>query len=758
MDSNVTKPKQLSFKLIIYLILSAIFCALAVLVAAMPSILSSEWGKTKLIALINERIPGKVAADMLSLHWSGPQKIEGLRLKDPEGIEILKVESAIVPESLLRLILNFAPANFHVENLDLHLITDLSGSTNLERALNKNCCAAPQSAEKQLAPIDLKNVYANVNLATADSEMFVRIEGETQQGAIKGTFKIEGAGAGIAAQDLINKERGLKELLGSPGNGIKLNVEISNFPMQVIDQIVAYKFPDFAKMPSQMAGEQLDLRLKQSENRAGSTFLFEAHSSKIDLSASIDLANDLMKIALQSNGVKVEEMILQVNDKITLQQPVSASLNLPSSLVNRFLPAPVKLKNDPLATLTVQAFSCPFPGEEGLSLDNIYGQADLVFSPLEVSASLPNLTVSGLTLHVNASPLAEPECMLKANISEQGRRSLLSQALGKQVDLNAQVLLALDAGSPQVQRLRLAVTSPLLQANFEGATVEEGLLFVFSPSVIHYQITPDFLQAAGLSTGNFELAQPQPVKLTFESIGIPLHPQAQLHLSKMNLSGNLLLKELQLIPKKSSEAISIALHDFNGKWVLDGFTNKLLLHFQGMTRLGNNQAEGKFAGLFHLEHLFAENAFNLEASTLKGYLKTDKFPVELISNLTGNAHLTPLLGPAIDISLGIEDLSLGQAPYKGTLSLNVASDHLTGEAHLLLDNSLSLVENRTAEFHLHLTPNGYAALRNMFVKTDPENFTLEGSGKALLRIQALHLPLTSPNWKKRFLAHPSQLI
>jgi hypothetical protein len=109
-----------------------------------------------------------------------------------------------------------------------------------------------------------------------------------------------------------------------------------------------------------------------------------------------------------------------------------------------------------------------------------------------------------------------------------------------------------------------------------------------------------------------------------------------------------------------------------------------------------------------------------------------------------------LLGTALDAALNIEDFSL-QPPYRGTLSLNLNSDHFSGEAALRLDSSLHLVEGRPAAFRLQLTPNGYATLRTLFSQEEP-GFSLEGSSNAQLRISAFHLPINSSDWKKQLAA------
>ena len=128
--------------------------ALAIYIGFLPTILSSEWGKSKLVSLINDKIPGKIEIAALSIQWLGPQTIEGLQLFDPEGISIFKVERAVASGTLFQLIKNDLPDNFLVENLDLHLITDLSGSTNLKRALKKRmlpaiCTATPSHCPKE---------------------------------------------------------------------------------------------------------------------------------------------------------------------------------------------------------------------------------------------------------------------------------------------------------------------------------------------------------------------------------------------------------------------------------------------------------------------------------------------------------------------------------------------------------------------------------------------------------------------------------
>ena len=533
-----------------------------------------------------------------------------------------------------------------------------------------------------------------------------------------------------------------------------MHAEIQNFPMQVMDQLISYKFPTLSGLASQLVGDQLNISAKQSGNSLQPSILLQAHSSTLELSASVDMAHKLARISIQSDRIKIPDMQFVWEKKISLKQPAVASFRLPSSLLNHLGSSPFQLKHDLEGALTIHSFSMPSFEEDRFSLNQIEAQATVDLPSLQVRgfSSLPELHLGKLNIDLHAAPLAHPECEVTAVMSPSGESEWFNQAFGKEASIALQTRIDLGNGAPLLERLSLQLSSELLQAAVEGNSLDDGLLFLLAPSVISYKIPPAVLQAAGINMDLYHIEQQQPVKLTMAPLQIPLRNLSEMRLSTMHLSGELLLKDLSVSLKKVETAVPLTLHDFTGRWVLDGHTDKLLIDFQGMTRLGNNQAEGKISGVLSIEHLFNKGAFSLEHSSIKGQVKTHKLPVELLGSLTEKENLSHLFGTGIDATLGFEGISLKKPLQRGNIHLNIETERLYGRAHLLLDSSVRLAENQPAEFRLHLTPNGYEVLRKMLGQQDSGEFILEGISTAALKITSFNLPLTSLNWQQGILA------
>ena len=85
------------FKIIFSILLFAIL-----LIAITPSILSTNFGKDRLLWVVHRFIPGKLEIRELQLSWLNPTKIQGIRLTTPLQQEVLKIDE-ISLDSLLHL-------------------------------------------------------------------------------------------------------------------------------------------------------------------------------------------------------------------------------------------------------------------------------------------------------------------------------------------------------------------------------------------------------------------------------------------------------------------------------------------------------------------------------------------------------------------------------------------------------------------------------------------------------------------------------
>ncbi|MEM1213482.1 MAG: hypothetical protein AAGI68_14435 [Planctomycetota bacterium] len=69
---------------------------LAGLVLALPLVVSSGWGTQRVLAVVNDAVPGTVEVDDLKVGWLSPIEVEGLRYRDEDGVERVSADRLLV--------------------------------------------------------------------------------------------------------------------------------------------------------------------------------------------------------------------------------------------------------------------------------------------------------------------------------------------------------------------------------------------------------------------------------------------------------------------------------------------------------------------------------------------------------------------------------------------------------------------------------------------------------------------------------------
>ncbi len=83
----------------------ALACLAFVFVLVLPRLLSTTSARYWLVGRINARLaPGSVAVGSLSLSWLGPIEVDGIRLADPRGKQVLAVRQVRLDGGILRLL------------------------------------------------------------------------------------------------------------------------------------------------------------------------------------------------------------------------------------------------------------------------------------------------------------------------------------------------------------------------------------------------------------------------------------------------------------------------------------------------------------------------------------------------------------------------------------------------------------------------------------------------------------------------------
>jgi len=75
-----------------WLLAAAVGIAAILVVVVIPHLLSSGPGTRMVTSVINGRLPGRVAIGEMSLSWTGPTRMTGLKVTDPQGRDVLTLD------------------------------------------------------------------------------------------------------------------------------------------------------------------------------------------------------------------------------------------------------------------------------------------------------------------------------------------------------------------------------------------------------------------------------------------------------------------------------------------------------------------------------------------------------------------------------------------------------------------------------------------------------------------------------------------
>lgn len=73
---------------------------------AIPSMLSTAWGRQRILDQINRNLSGHLSVDSIKVSWLGVQEAKGLTLRSKEGVPIGMIQSVRYPSSILHFFLS----------------------------------------------------------------------------------------------------------------------------------------------------------------------------------------------------------------------------------------------------------------------------------------------------------------------------------------------------------------------------------------------------------------------------------------------------------------------------------------------------------------------------------------------------------------------------------------------------------------------------------------------------------------------------
>lgn len=325
MKQSTDNPRSSLAKKLL-MIFSVLAIVILLLMAFLPTIVSTEWGKEKVVALVNSQISGKIEIKSLSLGWFGPQIIEQCILKDPDNATIVSVDKIKADSSLFNLWLAPASGLYEIQNLNAHLTTGSDGTTNLERAITKGCCPTP-IVNQSLAAIVLKNVQARLNSSQ------IHITGETQQSSLIGRFTIDTELSGVTPEQLIKSGRDWNAIRQkNPDTVLKANIDIVNFPVPLIEQFIVLKSPELAGLVTDLLGPQLNMNF-QNLASDGIALTMQIASQNLNASGEALFSQNItlgkpFNIALTISPQTYEKLLIASGKKTDWALTSSAKIHL----------------------------------------------------------------------------------------------------------------------------------------------------------------------------------------------------------------------------------------------------------------------------------------------------------------------------------------------------------------------------------------------------------------------------------------------
>lgn len=290
MTNKTAAHRFLKFLLAFFASIIALFILLVLL---LPSLLSSNWAKTKLIDLVNQSIPGHVEVNAISLGWFGPQEINTFVLKDPQGHEVVSIQKGVIGTSLFSLLWDpLATGKVEIVALNANITTDDHNITNIEKSLSKDYNGRSATSTPLAANIWLKDIQAQVNLASNELPSTLIISGKTLQGSLAGNFSINAEMSAKATKRLLSQSDDLTAALQAAENALKLHIDIINFPVALFDQLFTSHSPHFSGLIKQTLGPELNLSVKQVSNNQGISLQLRAKTANFSAEGDARVFND----------------------------------------------------------------------------------------------------------------------------------------------------------------------------------------------------------------------------------------------------------------------------------------------------------------------------------------------------------------------------------------------------------------------------------------------------------------------------------
>lgn len=632
--SKERKPNYL--KIIGLFLLGLILFIFAILVAA-PAILSTQWGQTRLLKQVNEKIPGKITAQQIHLSWLGKQTIQDLSLKDDAGNEILSLQQFQLDSPLTSFFFKETPPlKATIQNLNASFKQE-AGESTLLKALGIPTPA--HENEDASYAVEAKNVQGEIQFISKNDPVTLRLSGQTQNGTDVGTFDIDMQLSGPRPEQIE-----------------KMTARISNLPVSLIEQLLSIKQQQWNQFPFQLLfGKFVSVDLEQVKNPEG-----------MDLDFTIKSPN----LSMVLNGELTPE-------KFSLKKAGTVDFVLNPPFFSHWLAKQgIQLQKATHLHLTVDNLIVPL---EQFSDLGIQAKIDLPEADLYGVPGLKQTNLRRVQIHLNKEQL-NPHVHLKAQGEENQGKVPAIFAFNGTVNHETQQYEAILTADPlhlkeipgigdvalQETRLLLSGTSAedrkiQLTANVAPLSPNSPLATT-SPVKITLHNQKGFQAAGHLEVDHLALGNPDsPTFLSLTGLNIPWQVDAinsRIHLS---LAGHSQIGNSIATPISGEIAILNWIH-------LDHLTPDLI-SVNGVINMGSGSSDQYISGNWDRSNQFLALQGQLRQFPASIFYKLSKLEASRI------AKLEAALGPIIDASFDIH-LQHNNGPVKASIAGSRGAVHL----------------------------------------------------------------------------------
>lgn len=585
--------------------------------------------------------------------------------------------------------------------------------TDLEIPLNEknsDLKALGLKGDLKLDQIQLVNRNSNEKLTVDSLQAMITAEPNTENAAISVTSKASQnkQPMNINFDLALPKAVFLGDFSAFSFKTTALNGNVKGIPLTFLDEIASFPL-------SALAGPSADL-------------LF---------SIQMQHERPMAYINLKSEHLETSRLAFTIDDHLTLQKPAKIVLSLNQDYLNQLLKEHgPQIQGPSTAHLTLNSLSIPLSNFSS-SLKLMYRMgldAQLKLTPVRF-ANIPNIggiSLNDFDLKFLASPKHRPEITASFDVQSDGS-SILADIIGKHAAFKTEATLGVNLESKLIANVfDMEMQSDFVRIELSGEMQEGNHLKLKKPAKVNYTITSAGLNALGINVDDYHFHHDSPMEMTIDSSRIPTNINDFSHLK---LKGKLKVADFQLMKKMEPEHPLAVIDNLNADWSIDGSAKELLLDFTGVTRLEEQQAAGKINGSIAINDWLQNGSLDLTHAYIQANAKANKLPTEILSVLSGQKSLSPVLGNAIDLSVEAN----ASFEQNGFLSIDVNSENLSGGLGLTLSKVIQLSDNRPAEFTLKLTPNGYAALRQSIRGKTASDFALMQPTTASFKLNSLNL-------------------